>query len=86
MCDENLKIMNCNPRFPGSSHDSFIWRQSNISGIMENVYRQADETFFLVGDSGKYEVPLNVLKNLSHSVTFSLKKKIPLFIKYEITN
>lgn len=46
--------MNVNARFPGSCHDSYIWGQSNISTTMENIYRRdPNNTFFLLGDSGK---------------------------------
>ncbi|CAH1991186.1 unnamed protein product [Acanthoscelides obtectus] len=32
--DEHLKIMNVNSRFPGSTHDSFIWSQSRIEEFL----------------------------------------------------
>ncbi|XP_030758026.1 putative nuclease HARBI1 [Sitophilus oryzae] len=53
ICDTNLKILNCNARFPGLTHDAHIWRQSPISTLMENMYREnPDNLFFLLGDSG----------------------------------
>ncbi|XP_063920898.1 putative nuclease HARBI1 [Zophobas morio] len=53
VCDENLKILNVNARFPGSSHDAYIWRQSAMSHVMEQIYRQdPEDTYFLAGDSG----------------------------------
>lgn len=53
ICDENLKILNVNARFPGSSHDAHIWRQSRVSQIMEEIYRRNPmNPFFLLGDSG----------------------------------
>lgn len=30
ICNYDLKILNINSRFPGSNHDSYIWRNSNI--------------------------------------------------------
>ncbi|KAK4880827.1 hypothetical protein RN001_008973 [Aquatica leii] len=30
ICDTNLKILNCNARFPGATHDAYIWRQFPI--------------------------------------------------------
>ncbi|KAI4455601.1 hypothetical protein MML48_9g00005388 [Holotrichia oblita] len=55
VCDENLKIMNVNARFPASAHDAHIWRQSQISQTMEGIYRNVNnESFFLIGDSGRY--------------------------------
>lgn len=62
-CDENLKIIHINARFPGSTHDAYIWRESNLSGIMEDIYRRfPGNNFFLVGDSGT-SVYLNFFKN-----------------------
>ncbi|KAJ8909604.1 hypothetical protein NQ315_003714 [Exocentrus adspersus] len=29
ICDHNMRILNVNSRFPGSSHDSYIWQMSN---------------------------------------------------------
>ncbi|KAK4874373.1 hypothetical protein RN001_013733 [Aquatica leii] len=53
ICDTNLKILNCNARFPGATHDAYIWRQSPISNFMENMYRRnPGNVFFLMGDSG----------------------------------
>lgn len=53
ICDENLKIMNVVERFPGSTHDAHIWRQSNMSQLMEAIYHRNNENlFFLLGDSG----------------------------------
>ncbi|XP_028142516.1 putative nuclease HARBI1 [Diabrotica virgifera virgifera] len=53
VCDHDLKILNVNSRFPGSSHDAFIWAQSPISTYMENCYRRNPaNVFFLLGDSG----------------------------------
>ncbi|XP_045475273.1 putative nuclease HARBI1 [Harmonia axyridis] len=52
ICDENMWIMNANPKFPGSSHDSYIWSQSDISGILERAHRENGGNFFLLGDSG----------------------------------
>ncbi|XP_018567994.1 putative nuclease HARBI1 [Anoplophora glabripennis] len=45
--------MNVNARFPGSTHDANIWRHSQVSVIMERIYRQDPRnTFFLIWDSG----------------------------------
>ncbi|XP_030745911.1 putative nuclease HARBI1 [Sitophilus oryzae] len=53
ICDSNLKIMNVNAQFPGSTHDANIWRHSQISTLMENIYRRDPQNvFFLLGDSG----------------------------------
>jgi len=53
ICDHNLKILNVNAKFPGSTHDAYIWKQSEANNIMERVYRtQPENNFFLLGDSG----------------------------------
>ncbi|KAI4463201.1 hypothetical protein MML48_4g00007074 [Holotrichia oblita] len=52
VCDEKLQILHVNAKFPGSCHDSHVWRESNISTIMETIYRNGIEIFFLLGDSG----------------------------------
>nr|CAI5866020.1 unnamed protein product [Callosobruchus analis] len=53
ICDSTLKILNVNARFPGSTHDSFIWSQSRVSDALERIYRQnPTNTFFVIGDSG----------------------------------
>lgn len=53
VCDENLKILNIVNNFPGSTHDAYIWRQCELSRVMERIYRENNEnSFFLLGDSG----------------------------------
>ncbi|XP_031335010.1 putative nuclease HARBI1 [Photinus pyralis] len=45
--------MNVNARFPGSTHDAYIWRHSAVSQVMEAMYRRdARNVFYLLGDSG----------------------------------
>ncbi|KAJ8910188.1 hypothetical protein NQ315_008985, partial [Exocentrus adspersus] len=52
VCDENLKIMNVDARFPGSCNDIHIWKQTSISRIMEQVYRNNPNTlFYLLRDA-----------------------------------
>ncbi|CAH2005363.1 unnamed protein product [Acanthoscelides obtectus] len=50
--DENLKIMNVNSRFPGSTHDSFIWSQSRDEGFLRTLSEEYMGSFYLLGDSG----------------------------------
>ncbi|KAG5866887.1 hypothetical protein JTB14_037488 [Gonioctena quinquepunctata] len=38
ICDYNLRIMNMNARYPGSCHDSFIWRNSVIQEELSQCY------------------------------------------------
>lgn len=59
ICDEQLKIMHVNSSYPGSTHDAHIWRQSNVSNIMEEINRRnPNEPFFLLGDSGMFSTIL----------------------------
>ncbi|XP_018572113.1 putative nuclease HARBI1 [Anoplophora glabripennis] len=69
ICDPNLKIINVCARYPGSSHDNFIWNNSNVLPIVENLYRNGHRWYYLLGDSGYALRPwmltplLNVLPN-----------------------
>lgn len=38
ICDFDLRILNINARFPGSSHDSFVWRNSIIREELQRRY------------------------------------------------
>ncbi|XP_041369909.1 putative nuclease HARBI1 [Gigantopelta aegis] len=46
--DANMRFLNINCKFPGSTHDAFILASSGVSNIMENL----PEGGWLVGDSG----------------------------------
>ncbi|XP_065209206.1 putative nuclease HARBI1 [Planococcus citri] len=48
--DHNYKILNVNAKFPGSSHDSFISKQSQIRRHLSDNF--ADTRLWLLGDSG----------------------------------
>ncbi|KAL5244243.1 hypothetical protein ACI65C_011653 [Semiaphis heraclei] len=52
ICDSDARIMNVNAKYPGSTNDSFIWRQSVISTYMENLHDNGHTSYFLLGDSG----------------------------------
>lgn len=53
ICDAHMKILNCNARFPGSTHDSAIWGLSVVKRHLEEKYF-ANELYssWLIGDSG----------------------------------
>ncbi|KAJ3661784.1 hypothetical protein Zmor_006168 [Zophobas morio] len=52
ICDEELKITNVNARFPGSTHDSFVWQNSNIFTFLRDLPREHRGSYYLLGDSG----------------------------------
>ncbi|XP_067204232.1 putative nuclease HARBI1 [Linepithema humile] len=53
VCDWRLLILNINATYPGSTHDSYIWNNSNLKVGMETIHRTwPNMTFFLLGDSG----------------------------------
>ncbi|KAJ3641982.1 hypothetical protein Zmor_028450 [Zophobas morio] len=52
ICDEQLKITNVNARFPGSTHDSFVWQNSNIFTFLRDLPREHRGSYYLLGDSG----------------------------------
>ncbi|KAI4455441.1 hypothetical protein MML48_9g00016288 [Holotrichia oblita] len=57
ICDYNPKILNVNANFPGSVHDSFIWRHSIIQQLLRNIYLQGNRNTWLVGNSGYPQQP-----------------------------
>ncbi|XP_030745989.1 putative nuclease HARBI1 isoform X2 [Sitophilus oryzae] len=52
ICDEKLRITNVNARFCGSTHDSFIWQNSNIERFLSELPQNEMGNFYLFGDSG----------------------------------
>jgi hypothetical protein len=49
VCDAQLKFLNVVAKWPGSTHDAFIWRNSSVCRYLE--HRQATEHGWLLGDS-----------------------------------
>lgn len=49
--------MNINAQFPGATHDSFIWRQSQAHRTMEEWFNEGDPNTWLLGDSGYPQLP-----------------------------
>ncbi|XP_050310884.1 putative nuclease HARBI1 [Anthonomus grandis grandis] len=52
ICSYNLKILNINARFPGSTNDAYIWRSSQIKQFLQNEYNRGERNTWLIGDSG----------------------------------
>lgn len=50
VCDSNMLITNINARFPGSTHDAFIYGGSMIKTRLEEIHQRDPNTFnFLLG-------------------------------------
>ncbi|XP_070387647.1 putative nuclease HARBI1 [Dermacentor albipictus] len=49
VCDGHMKILDIDPRFPGSCHDSFVWRHTPLRSRLETVLRPGE---IVLGDSG----------------------------------
>ncbi|CAG2229820.1 HARBI1 [Mytilus edulis] len=49
VCDSDMKFMNIVAKWPGATHDAFIWANSNISEMFEN---RTIGHGWLLGDSG----------------------------------
>ncbi|CAH1981438.1 unnamed protein product [Acanthoscelides obtectus] len=53
ICDDNLKILSLNANFPGSNHDSYIWRHTRVRQYLLQQYLQNRlRGSWLIGDSG----------------------------------
>ncbi|XP_031348432.1 putative nuclease HARBI1 [Photinus pyralis] len=53
ICDAELKILSINANYPGSNHDSFIWRQSRIRHfLLQQYHANGLRGSWLLGDSG----------------------------------
>ncbi|XP_054259753.1 putative nuclease HARBI1 [Macrosteles quadrilineatus] len=50
--DSERKILSIWARFPGSSHDAFIWHQSHVKRHLTRLYHQGLRNTWLIGDSG----------------------------------
>lgn len=55
--DSRLQIRNINARYPGSFHDSLIWKSSLVYSFMRDIYNATDQIgedfkYFLIGDTG----------------------------------
>lgn len=50
VCDSRMLITNINARYPGATHDSYIFMGSQLHGFLQNLYTQNPEEFnFLIG-------------------------------------
>lgn len=49
ICDSKLRILNVNALFPGSTNDSYIWNNCDVLPILEQIYRNGQQGYFLLG-------------------------------------
>lgn len=52
ICDSDLKILNVCAKFPGSVHDSHIWRLSLVQDVLKHLHSVGKTSYFLLSDSG----------------------------------
>jgi hypothetical protein len=48
-CDYDLRIININARYPGSSHDSFIYQNSRLYARMSREHELGEPLYWLLG-------------------------------------
>ncbi|KAI4455558.1 hypothetical protein MML48_9g00005573 [Holotrichia oblita] len=51
ICDVNCRILNVSAQFPGSTHDAYIWQNSDVNGLLQELTNRG-HTSYLLGDSG----------------------------------
>jgi len=44
-----MKILNVCAKFPGSTHDSHIWRVSPVLGLLKHLHSIGHTSYFLLG-------------------------------------
>lgn len=52
VCDADGKIINVNAQYPGSTHDSYIWRHCSLRDTLEQLYYNGNTSVKILGDSG----------------------------------
>ncbi|XP_054722629.1 putative nuclease HARBI1 [Uloborus diversus] len=52
IADDSLLIRSANARYPGSVHDSFIWKNCIVRSHLTSLRNQGRRNFWLLGDSG----------------------------------
>lgn len=52
ICDSDLRILNINASYGGSTHDAYIWRHSVARQALETSFNNGDRNSWLLGDSG----------------------------------
>ncbi|XP_061185223.1 putative nuclease HARBI1 [Saccostrea echinata] len=52
ICDHQGRFINVVAKWPGSNHDSFIFRESDVGAFLETYHRGIDRDGVLLGDGG----------------------------------
>jgi len=47
-------ILNVCAKFPGSTHDSHIWRLSPVEGLMKQLHAIGQTSYFLLGTQSQF--------------------------------
>lgn len=45
-----MRIINVNARYPGSAHNSFIWNNSNIQPLLQELHNSGYNNYQLIGE------------------------------------
>lgn len=49
VCDIRMRFLSANARYPGSTHDSLIWRGSLVNSTLKRIYNAMELALFYAG-------------------------------------
>ena len=79
ICDDESRFIDAVVKWPGSTHDAFVWRQSEIKQKISSNEIQTVDGWFL-GDSG-YPLNSNLMTPILSPVTSSERRYNRAFLK-----
>lgn len=50
ICDTNLKILNVNAIYSGSTNDAFIWGNSQVKVTLQRIHAAGHTDYYLLGE------------------------------------
>lgn len=65
-----MKIIHVNAKYPGSTHDSYIWNNCNLLPILKQLHNRR-HTFYLLGEYKYIIIYLNIFDLKTHSNYFN---------------